>query len=66
MRHGLQGMGCSKLLAEGGIGHTNFKLNQGFFLIGVQMQSYGKIQKKSQKIGEDRDEKHFTFIRLFI
>ena len=26
VRQGLQGMGCSKLYAEGGIGHTNFEL----------------------------------------
>ena len=38
----IHGMGCSKLLAEGGIGHTNFELPG--FLIGVQIQSYGKVQ----------------------
>ena len=31
VRQGLQGMGCSKLLAEGGIGHTNFELRKGLF-----------------------------------
>ena len=61
----LQGMGCSKLLAEGAIRHTNFELYKGF-LIGIQ--SYGKVQNKSTKIGLDGDEKHFTFnfIHLFI
>ena len=64
VRQGLQGMGCSKLLAEGG--GEDILISS--FLIGA-IQRYGKVQKKSPKIGEDGDdpdEKHFIFTRLFI
>ena len=65
VRQDLQGMGCSKLLAEGGIGHTNFELHKGLFDRGTDTKLW-KSSKKSQKIGEDGDEKHFIFICLFI
>ena len=66
VRQGLQGMGCSKLLAEGGKGHTNFELPEGLFDRG-----YTKIWKSSVKVSKNRRGRgretlyFYSFIYLF-
>ena len=45
--------------------HTNLERHRGLF-IGIQIQSYGNVQKKVSKSLQDRDKKHFIFIHLFI
>ena len=65
MRQGAQGMGYSNLLAEGGIRHTYFELHKGLFDRDTGTKLW-KSSKKSTKIGEDGDEKHFISIYLFI
>ena len=54
-----------KVISCRGIGHTNFELYKGLFDRGTDTKLW-KSSKKSPKIGEDRDEKHFIFIHLFI
>ena len=51
--------------AEQGIRHTNFELYKGLFSRDRDTKLW-KSSKKSTKIGEDGDEKHFIFIHLFI
>ena len=68
MRQGLQGMGCSKLLAEGGIRHTNFEFHKGLF-DRIQIQSYGKVKKKVYKNRQGRGQEtlyFYSFIYSFI
>ena len=69
MRRGPQGMGFSKLLAEGGIRHTNSEFHKGLF-DRIQVQSYGKVLKKKvykNWRGQGRETLYFySFIYLFV
>ena len=68
MWKGLQGMGCSKLLAEWGIGHTNFELHRGLFDRGTDT----KLWKSSKKVSKNRLARMgtrntlFLFVYLFV
>ena len=65
MWQGVQGMRCSKLLAEGGIRHTIFELHKGPF-DKIQIQSYGKVQKSLQKSARTRTRNTLFLFHLFV